>query len=430
MAKNSHLTLQDRSIIESSLTQRHPFIVIAEQVGKDPSTIAKEIRKHAEEVKTGSCGQGFNPCVYRFTCKKTFICGTCTSGGRRCALCSRCHHVCSDFEEYECPKLKSPPYVCNGCKDRKRCTLLKREYVAVNAQSAYEKERSESRSGIAADSVEIERINELISPLLKSGQSIHHVCVNNTDEIMLSERTIYNYVKGGLFTAGPLDLPRMVRMRPRKSEEIKKVDRNYLQDRSYADFQKYIAENPDLPVVEMDSVIGRKGGKVLLTMFFRNSNMLLAFLRDSNTARSVSDTMNRLHQKLGDDTYKKLFPVILADRGSEFTNPIAVECDANGEIRSRMFYCDPSSPYQKGGIEVAHEMIRRVIPKGTSFDDLTQADIDLMLSHINSYKREKLNNRSAHQMFSFLYGKDILDALNIQEIAPNEINLKPKLMKK
>ena len=180
----------------------------------------------------------------------------------------------------------------------------------------------------------------------------------------------------------------------------------------------------------MDSVIGRKGGKVLLTMFFPNSNLLLAFLRENNTARSVLNVFNDLYDKLGRDTYCKLFPVILTDRGSEFSDPVPIECDRNGEQRSLVFYCDPSAPYQKGGIEVAHELIRRILPKGTSFDNLQQEDIDLMLSHINSYKREKLNNRSANQMFSFPYGVDILHQFNIREIEPNDIILSPKLLRK
>ena len=186
----------------------------------------------------------------------------------------------------------------------------------------------------------------------------------------------------------------------------------------------------NLGQTQMDSVIGRKGGKVLLTMFFPNSNLLLAFLRENNTARSVLNVFNELYDKLGRDIYCKLFPVILTDRGSEFSDPVPIECDKNGEQRSLVFYCDPSAPYQKGGIEVAHELIRRVLPKGASFDNLQQEDIDLMLSHINSYKREKLNNRSANQMFSFLYGVEILHQLNIREIEPNDIILSPKLLRK
>jgi len=180
----------------------------------------------------------------------------------------------------------------------------------------------------------------------------------------------------------------------------------------------------------MDSVIGRKGGKVLLTLYIKECNLLLAFLRDNNTARSVLNVFNELYEKLGRDDYCRLFPVILTDRGSEFSNPVPIERDADGELRSLMFYCDPGAPYQKGSIEVVHEFIRRILPKNTSFDDLQQEDIDLMVSHINSYSRKKLNSWSAYQLFSFIYGEDLLAKLNIREIAPNDIVLSPKLLRK
>ena len=79
---------------------------------------------------------------------------------------------------------------------------------------------------------------------------------------------------------------------------------------------------------------------------------------------------------------------------------------------------------------MTHEFIRRILPKGTSFNDLTQDDITLMMSHINSYTRKKLNNRSAHQLFSFFYGENILDVLNIRKVPANDINLTPRLLKK
>lgn len=254
--------------------------------------------------------------------------------------------------------------------------------------------------------------------------------MSNADELMVSEKTAYNYLNAGLFDADKMDCPRIIRMRPRRSTPKLKIDRHCYEGRTYEDFMRFIADNPDVPVVQMDSVIGNKSWKVLLTMFSQNTNLLLAFLRDHNTARSVLDVFNDLYAMFGRETYCRLFPVILTDRGSEFSNPVPIEQDENDELRSLVFYCNPSVPYQKGGIEVAHELVRRVLPKGKSFDDLQQEDIDLMLSHINSYKRGKLNSRSAYQLFSFIYGDDILPKLNIREIEANDIVLSPKLLKK
>lgn len=209
-----------------------------------------------------------------------------------------------------------------------------------------------------------------------------------------------------------------------------KVDKQCHIGRIYEDFENYLAANPDIPVVEMDSVEGRKGGKVFLTIYFRNSSLMLAFIRDTNTAKSVNEIFNQLYELLGHELFTSLFQVIITDRGSEFTNPLAIEFNENNERRTRIFYCDPQRSDQKGGCEVTHEMIRRVLPKGTSFDDLNQEDVSLMMSHINSYNRKKLNNQSAHQLFSFLNSKEILNTLNIKRIPANEINLTPLLLKK
>lgn len=319
--------------------------------------------------------------------------------------------------------------MCNGCKTRNSCCLRKKVYEAKAAQKEYEAVRSESRQGFAVSPNELQRIDEIISPLIKKGQSVHHICASNANEIMLDEKTVYNYIDAGLLSVGNLDLPRKVRYRARKRKKPLRVDKQCHVGRSYEDYLAFIAENPDIPVVQMDSVEGRKGGKVLLTLFFTNSQFMLAFLRDRNTARSVTEIFNRLDGLLGREKFTELFPVILTDRGSEFTDPVSVECDYNGELRTRIFFCDPQRSDQKGGCEVTHEMIRRILPKGTSFDALTQQDVDLMMSHINSYARKKLNNRPAHQLFSILHGEDTLSALGAALIPANEINLTPALLK-
>ena len=105
-----------------------------------------------------------------------------------------------------------------------------------------------------------------------------------------------------------------------------------------------------------------------------------------------------------------------------------------GEIRTRVYYCDAGSPYQKGAIEVNHELIRRVLTdvdgRNRSFNKLTQSDIDIMMNHINSYKRKKLNNRSPYEAFSFYYGEDVLKKLACHPVAADDIVLKPRLLKK
>ena len=430
MAKNAHLVLDERATIEVRIRERASFTEIGRELGKDPSTISKEVRLHSQTVRKDS----FNPCSKRSTCDEYgTACSKCKlQYSKSCKRCPRvkCYEHCKQFEVLVCNKLKKPPYVCNGCIQRQSCKLEKHIYSAKSAQKNYETTRSESRQGIAITPEELKRVDAIVSPLVKLGQSIHMICVNNADDIMLDEKTIYNYIDAGLLSVDNVDLPRKVRYRTRSHKKPVRVDKQCHVGRTYEDFEAYLAANPDIPVVEMDSVEGRKGGKVLLTIYFRNSSLMLAFIRDNNTAKSVTEIFDWLYEQLGHEVFTSLFQVILTDRGSEVTTPLAIEYKKGNGRRTHIFYSDPQRSDQKGGCEVTHEMIRRVLPKKTSFDNLTQDDINLMMSHINSYNRKKLNNQSAHQLFSFINGGDILDKLGIKSIPANEINLTPLLLKK
>lgn len=434
--KYKHLTLDDRITIQKGLKEALSFADIAASVGKDPSTISKEIRGHLVVKETGTRSRPFNPCMGRKICTiQRKVCATCDQTYNwhnrdcYCAQCGKCNEACPDFVEETCKTLGKPPYVCNGCKSIRSCTLRKQVYDAKEAQKAYETNRSDSRTGVDLTPEELQRLDDIITPLIRQGQSIHQICVNNADDIMCDERSIYNYVDAGVLSVGNIDLPRKVRYRKRRKKKTVHIDKLCHVGRTYEDFRKFMEVNPDLSVVEMDSVEGTRDSlKVLLTLFFRDCSLMLAFLRDANTARSVTDIFNALDEKLGRELFMKMFPVILTDRGSEFTDPAAIEFDKNGNRRTYVFYCDPQRSSQKGSIEVTHEFIRRILPKGTSFKTLTQGQVDLMMSHINSYSRKKLNDRSAYQMFSFFYGKDTLDRLNIRSIDANEITLKPELL--
>ena len=179
----------------------------------------------------------------------------------------------------------------------------------------------------------------------------------------------------------------------------------------------------------MDSVIGRVGGKVLLTLMFTWCGFMLAFLRDRNDSQSVIDVFGRLWTAAGAERFRRLFPVLLTDNGSEFSNPTALELDPEGNRRTRVFYCDPRATNQKARIERNHEFLRMVFPKGTSFDNLSQADVDLTMSHVNSYSRPTLEDKSPFALFAFAYGADFPGHLGIRKIAPNEIHLKPALIR-
>lgn len=179
----------------------------------------------------------------------------------------------------------------------------------------------------------------------------------------------------------------------------------------------------------MDTVEGRKGDKVLLTIHFIDTSFMLKFLRDSNDARSVTEWFKWIYESVGVEEYKALFPVILTDNGTEFSDPGKIEKIQSEEKLTSVFYCYPYSAYLKPEVENNHQLIRRIIPKGSSMDHLKQADISLVMSHVNSYTRKKLNDQSPFDSFSSRYGFKLINALEIEKIAPNDIILKPSLLK-
>lgn len=433
MNKQKHLTLESRIIIETKLNEGESFKAIGRLLNKDFTTISKEVKNHISFEKSGAYGKAFNDCLLAFQhqCSAQKVCLECTFlKNRFCWSCGKCSSSCILYEKYVCPKLSKPPYVCNGCLMRNKCSLEKHLYKASYAQKEYELVRKESRSGFALSESELRQIDGIVSPLLIKGQSLHHIAVHHADELMKSERTLYAYVNSGLFTARNLDMPRTVRMRPRKNvSKNLKVDKACRLGRDFSCFQTYMEEHPDFSIRQIDSVEGVKGGAVLLTIHFVEQGLQLAFLRQHNDSQSVIDIFNRLYLELRPDIFMALFPVLLADNGSEFSNPSAIEFDAQGNPRTKMFYCNPSAPYQKGSCENNHEMIRRIIPKGEDIGRYTQEQINLMMSHINSYARKKLGNKSPYEVFEFQYGKELLDVFHLQKIPADEIILSPELLK-
>lgn len=426
-------TYENRLELQKGLKDSLSIKTIATRLDKNPTTVAREIKKYSSEVATGHPGYTFNECKNCKHCRVKNICGKeCThKSAQYCKLCKDCNKHCKDYIREVCTARFRPPYVCNGCDTIGKCYLMKTIYDAEHAHIKARNVISQSKSGLCVSEQEIARLNAVISPLVMQGQSIHQIYVEHKNELICSEKTIYNYIDACLFDVRNIDLPRKVKFRERYKKPEFKVDKGCRIGRSYQEHQKFKEKNPDLAEVQMDSVIGTRGGKCLLTIHFVESSLMPAFLRDANTSQSVIDIWNGLDQILG----RELFPYILTDNGSEFSNPKAIEyrnhLKSGGTIhRTNIFYCDAGCPYQKGACEVNHELIRRIIPKETSMDDLTQKDIFLMMNHINSYKRKKLNNRSPYETFSFLHGEEVLAKLECRPVAASDIMLKQGLLKK
>ena len=425
----SHLSAGERLKIEHCLRERKNFQEIAELLGKARSTIVREVQKHRVQSLKAGPFRIPNRCISRRECQLRHVCPK-EKCHRQCSTCSLCNEFCSRFQEEECRKLLAPPYVCNGCKEEPRCTLRKQFYIHDVAEKAYRKLLAASRSG--ANITEEERLflDKRIHDGTQKGQSVHHILTTDRDQITVGEKTVYRYINAGLLRIKRCDMLRSGMMKPRKRKAVEhKIDRKCRIGRTYEDFKAFRETNPDISIVEMDSVLGRPGGKTLLTMQFNNCGMMWLFLRQRNTSQTVIDVFDELESLLGGDTFRMLFPIILTDNGSEFSNPSALEMSPfDGQRRTRIFYCDPYSAYQKGHVENNHLNLRRILEKKSSFDDLEQSDMVRVMSHLNSFARKSLNNVPAITLFETIYGKDILPKIGVSLTAPQDVILTSQLL--
>ena len=257
MSKNKHLNLDDRCKIQLMLDNKESFSSIAAALGKDPTTISKEVRNHLQYRKVGAYHLTYNACAKRVSCPKSHICTECHASRKYtlCRRCSLCNAFCKDFEKETCRHLLKPPYVCNGCGKRSVCSLEKRVYNADFAHREYRDVLSESRTGLSYSEDEIRCLDEFISPLIRQKQSPHHICATNADSLTVSERTIYRLIDARIISAMNIDLPRKVRYSARRVERHLKVDKACRIGRTYEDFKGYLLEYPDLTITQLDSVV-------------------------------------------------------------------------------------------------------------------------------------------------------------------------------
>ena len=452
--KRPRLTPLDRLQIEAGLQNGESPYSIARRIGHDLKTVLREIRDRARTIKTGVACRLSNKYVHRAGCRKKHVCPKCLHKRERlCRFCNQCNSHCADYREDVCAKLQKSPHVCNGCPSIRKCVLTRRTYDGAEAQKDYERLLSESRKGVNLTEEEVAKFDQLLHDLVKKGQSIHAVMVNNASLFTFCEKSAYRYINGGLLMTKRHHLPRACSIKPRRGDKPveARVDKACRIGREYSAYVEMLAKNPGIPVTEMDTVEGRRGGKALLTFSFNPTGFMAAFLLEAKTSACVKAAFDLILSRLaelyhGDSgeifgMYAELFQVILTDLGTEFSDPVHIECPCGASAEGHdgrlvfLYCCDPYSAWQKTHVERGHEFIRYVLPKATpyteaaSFDDLTQEDVNLLMSHINSYPRKALKDRTPYDLFTARVGEDVAEKVfGIRKVSPNDVVLKPSLL--
>lgn len=396
-SKNKHLTLDDRIEIQDCLYHGMSFKAIASRIGKDQTTISKEVKKHLN--------------VSADTVERTDIHGK---------------PIVSEI----CPALLKAPFVCNPCgKKRVRCKYRKQFYYAKKAQQEYEGLLREAREGIPLNKEFFYEIDRMLSEGVIRGQHLYHIM--QTKNLGISKSTVYRHLKQGYLSVSPIDFPRVVKFKPRKKGTPEYVPKTVKIGRTFDDFLEYIYAHDISSWVEMDTVIGRIGGKAIQTFDFTFCNFMFGLLLETKTAPEVTQRVKKLKTKFAEKGHRfgDTFPLALTDNGGEFSNVSAIEIGLNGERETRLFFCDPNRSYQKPHVEKNHTLFRDIVPKGTSFDEFSQDTVNLIFSHVNSVKRKNLNGKSPYEVFVFTFGAAITEILGIEHIPAEKVIQSPKLLK-
>ncbi len=418
--KNLHLTVQERIIIEKGIEHGSTKAAIALTIGKDKSTVGKEIKKHRELVHKSS---------YKINCANM----------KNCSHNHVCDN-CADFKPFTCNRRDRSPGACNGCSKYTHCRYDKYRYKADFSHKKYREDLVDSRTGINMSYEECKAMADIIVPLIKAGHSPYHI-VTNHPELNISEKTLYNYIENGIFREfGPLDIDLRIKTKRKITKKAsnkykKREDKKYLNGRTYDDFINYTAENKNLSVVEMDTVYNNGStGPFMQTFKFLDYSFMFIVYQEEKTAKSMVEGVDFLEKILGEDLFSEEVTIIKTDRGSEFCDAEGFEKEENESRRTRIFYCDPMASGQKGSLENNHKEIRYICPKENDLKDLglnSQEKANLIVSHINSQSKEHLKGKSPLEVMEFmnpaLYQK--FKDFGIERINKDNIVLKPYLLK-
>lgn len=409
---NTHLTLEERQIIQAGIENDSNKISIAMTIGKDPTTVAKEIRKHREFHQRDAF-------YYQSICVHLNECG-------------RCVKKCERYEERTCKRRDRSPGACNKCKKMNGCHLNHYFYYATKANDEYKNDLVDYRTGINLNIIERKEMADIIVPLINQGQSIYQIKSAHS-EIKQSKRTIYNYIDYGIFNdfgINNISLKEKVKRKQFKYKFKKRKDPVNYTGRTYKNYLEFVERNPNISTVQMDTLYNNLSGPFIQTLIFEKCNFMIGFIHTEKTSSSMASTFDSLEKKLGYDMFRGLFSLILTDRGVEFQKNELFEFNKDtGELRLNIFYCDPMQAAQKPQVENNHNYVRDIIPNEISLNNITQDDIDLMFTHINNTPRECFNGKTPYEMFEFLYSTEILDLLNIKKLQRDEVILKPYLLK-
>lgn len=208
--------------------------------------------------------------------------------------------------------------------------------------------------------------------------------------LFISHERIYQHIWADKLNGGSLH--KHLRHSGKKRKQYGSKDkRGQIRNRiSIDDRPVIVSEKTRLGDWEIDTVIGKNHRGALVTIVDRVSKLTLIKKVASKHAEVVTEATITLLRPYLDKTL-----TITADNGKEFAGHEKIKAALNADV----YFAHPYRSWERGLNENTNGLIRQYFTKGSSFENITDKDVDDVMEKLNHRPRKTLNYKTPHAVF-------------------------------
>ena len=427
--KGKQFNVEKRAMLSRMIAKGNKAKEIGDVLGMDSTSVSREVKRNRIKIKEiESDGTLCKSCLHKRGCTIKKACGSLNCNQR----CNGCKAItkCRKYEKFYCNKLFRFPFVCNGCPKEGYCPLEHYNYFPDTAEEMARDRLITSREGANLTYEEYEVQDAILKDrIIDKGQSVHHVLATNRDKLNCSEKTLYRRIEKGVYTVKVHHLPRQVSLKKRKYKKkyeyvhYPKIDRT---GHLYSDWLIYRYKNRITYYFQMDFLgAPHKSNKEILVLTMKGISFSLLYIIENATQEKIIALFDMIEEEIGIDNFKKLFPAIITDRDTLFDDFNSLEFNKNGELRTKIFFCDPGESNQKPNVENYNAQLRPMFPKHAILNEYSQQELYLAASNLNSRCLSSIDDRTPIDLFTEIFGNALLNLLHQKKIPPKEVRIKP-----
>lgn len=427
--KGKQFNIEKRAILSRMIAKGNKAKEIGEILDMDSTSVSRELKRNRIKVKdVEDDGTLCKSCLHKRDCIIKKVCGSLSCRQR----CNGCKAIikCWKYEKFSCVRQNRFPYVCNGCYKEGYCPLEHYKYLPDTAEEMARDRLISTREGANLTYEEYEIQDAILKDrVIDKGQSIHHVLVTNRKELNCSEKTLYRRIEKGIYTVKVHHLPRQVSLKKRKYTKQYEYIHDPKIDRTghlYSDWLIYRYKNNITYYFQMDFLgAPHKSDKEVLVLTMRGLSFSLLYIIENATQEKIIALFDMIEEEIGLDNFRKLFPAIITDRDTLFDDFNSLEFNKNGELRTKIFFCNPGESNQKANVENYNAQLRPIFPKHAILNEYTQEELYFAASNLNSRCLSSIDDRTPIDLFTEIFGKELLSLLHLKKINEKEVKLKP-----